>query len=112
MSTVPIRAVSVAAVNMIAIGSSGTVPERWVVLELIGPVLLFEPVLPLNREDFDFETSGTTYESLRVGLSHASKIIAKLVWVAELQGVEGTLAGDQKWTRWQELDKYCNDFES
>ena len=39
------------------------------------------------------ETRGTAYESLRVGLSHASKIITKLVRVAELQGAECTLAG-------------------
>ena len=60
----------------------------------------------------NFDTNGTAYESAEKGLSHASKIIAKLVRVAELQDVECTLPGDQKWTRWQELVQYCNDFES
>ena len=31
---------------------------------------------------------GTTYESLRVGLSYASKIVAKLVLVAEILTLE------------------------
>ena len=35
-----------------------------------------------------FEIKGTTYESLRVGLSYASKIIAKLVLVAEILTLE------------------------
>ena len=47
------------------------------------PVLL--PVVEFYTERYsNFETSGAAYESLRVGLSHASKIIEKLVWVAEL----------------------------
>ena len=36
----------------------------------------------------NFEIKGTTYESLRVGLSYASKIITKLVLVAQTLTLE------------------------
>ena len=44
-------------------------------VERIGPIYIFFPSLL---------TYGTAYESTEVGLSYASKIIAKLVLVAEL----------------------------
>ena len=53
----------------------------------------FTPQFHWAKGTLNLETSDTSCESLRLGLSYASKIIAKLVLVAELLIVDCTLPG-------------------
>ena len=54
----------------------------------IAPGTGFTPQFHWAKSTLNLETSDTSCESLRLGLSYASKIIAKLVLVAELLTVE------------------------